>query len=217
MILYENWEIGFKSILKSILSVSAELEMLPPAVNSVDLQPEVRSSGFSDLNKSEEVFTLSSTIDTRKGEKMARRVFFSFHYQRDIWRVNQIRNIPEITGSAAAGFQDASLWEEARKKGDAAIKKLIDEGLKNTSVTVVFIGYKTAGRRYINYEIQQSLARGNGLVGIQINQLKNQDGEVDPVGETPKQIEANGFKVYKYVDSEKLAKRIEEAAKIAGK
>ena len=35
---------------------------------------------------------------------MARRTFFSFHYQRDIWRVNQIRNIPNITGCAAAGF-----------------------------------------------------------------------------------------------------------------
>lgn len=147
---------------------------------------------------------------------MARRVFFSFHYQRDIWRVNQIRNIPEVTGCAAAGFQDASLWEEARKN-DTAIKKLIDEGLKNTTVTVICIGYKTAGRKYINYEIEQSLKRGNGLVGIQIHHLKNKDGEVDPVGETPKQIEANGYKVYKYVDSEKLAKRIEEAAKIAGK
>lgn len=47
---------------------------------------------------------------------MARRTFFSFHYQRDIWRVNQIRNISNITGYSAAGFQDASLWEEAKKK-----------------------------------------------------------------------------------------------------
>ena len=26
------------------------------------------------------------------GPQAARRVFFSFHYQRDIWRVNQVRN-----------------------------------------------------------------------------------------------------------------------------
>ena len=49
---------------------------------------------------------------------MARRAFFSFHYQRDIWRVNQVRNIPNVTGCAAAGFQDASLWEEAKRKGE---------------------------------------------------------------------------------------------------
>ncbi len=148
---------------------------------------------------------------------MARRVFFSFHYQRDIWRVNQIRNIPEITGCAAAGFQDASLWEEAKKKGDAEIKKMIDKALENTSVTVVFIGNKTAGRKYINYEIEQSIARGNGIVGIQIHHLKNKDSETDDAGATPAKLSNGGYKVYKYVDSEKLAARIEEAAKAAGK
>jgi len=148
---------------------------------------------------------------------MARRVFFSFHYQRDIWRVNQIRSIPNITGCAAAGFQDASLWEEAEKKGDAAVKKLIDDGLTNTSVTVVCIGAKTAGRKYINYEIDQSIKRGNGIVGIQIHHLKDNDGNTDSVGDIPPKLEANNYNVYKYVDHEKLANRIEEAAKAAGK
>lgn len=148
---------------------------------------------------------------------MARRVFFSFHYQRDVWRVNQIRNIPEITGTAAAGFQDASLWEEAKKKGDAAIKKLIDDGLYNTTVTVVCIGYKTAGRKYINYEIEQSIARGNGLVGIQIHHLKNSDGETDSPGAIPAKLKTGGYKSYKYTTSDKLAEYIEDAAEAAGK
>lgn len=148
---------------------------------------------------------------------MARRVFFSFHYQHDIWRVNQIRNIPEITGCAAAGFQDASLWEEAKKKGDAEIKKMIDKALENTSVTVVFIGNKTAGRKFINYEIEQSIARGNGIVGIQIHHLKNKDGITDEAGATPAKLTNGGYKVYKYVDGQKLAARIEEAAKAVGK
>lgn len=148
---------------------------------------------------------------------MARRVFFSFHYQRDIWRVNQIRNIPEIIGTAAAGFKDASLWEEAKKKGDETIKRMIREGLNNTSVTVVFIGQATAGRKFINYEIEQSIERGNGIVGIQIHELKNHKGETDGVGTTPPQIQKAGFKVYKYLNMEKLAERIEEAARLAGK
>lgn len=148
---------------------------------------------------------------------MARRVFFSFHYQRDIWRVNQIRNIPEVTGCAAAGFQDASLWEEAKKKGDAEIKKLIDKGLENTSVTVVLIGGKTAGRKYINYEIEKSIERGNGIIGIKINHLINQNGESDELGDIPAKLTKGGYEVYKYVSSEKLAKRVEEAAKAAGK
>ena len=48
---------------------------------------------------------------------MARRVFFSFHYERDIWRVNVVRNSWLTKGREAAGFWDASLWEEAKKKG----------------------------------------------------------------------------------------------------
>ena len=147
---------------------------------------------------------------------MARRAFFSFHYQRDIWRVNQIRNVPNIIGSAAAGFEDASLWEEAKRKGDVAIKKLIDSGLQNTSVTVVFIGAKTAGRKYVNYEIEKSIERGNGIVGIQIHHLKDQNGDTDSPGATPSKLTAAGAQVYKYVDKDKLAQRIEEAAKAAG-
>lgn len=148
---------------------------------------------------------------------MARRVFFSFHYQRDIFRVNQIRSIPNITGTAAAGFQDASLWEEAKKKGKATIEKMIDDGLTNTSVTVVLIGNQTAGRQYINYEIEKSIERGNGVVGIHIAHLIGHDKSADTHGATPKLLEDGGFKVYKYVDHEKLAARIEEAAKAAGK
>lgn len=148
---------------------------------------------------------------------MARRVFFSFHYQRDVWRINQIRNIPNVTGCAAAGFQDASLWEEAKKKGDAAIKRMIDGALNNTSVTVVFIGNKTAGRKFINYEIEQSIERGNGIVGIQIHHLEDHQGEADQPGATPRLLTENGFKIYKYVDHEKLANRIEEAARLAGR
>jgi len=148
---------------------------------------------------------------------VARRAFFSFHYQRDVWRVNQIRNLPEIVGTAAAGFQDASLWEEAKKKGDAEVKRMIDAALYNTTVSVVFIGYKTAGRKYINYEIQKSIDRGNGLVGIQIHHLKDKDGNSDPVGDTPSLLTKNNITVYKYVDGATLATRIEEAAKRAGK
>lgn len=148
---------------------------------------------------------------------MARRVFFSFHYQRDIWRINQIRNLHEIVGCAAAGFQDASLWEEAKKKGDAGIKKMIDTALERTTVTVVFIGYQTAGRKFINYEIEKSIARGNALVGIQIHDLKDKNGNTDPAGATPTLLTQHGASVYKYVDSDKLAARIEEAATKAGK
>ena len=147
---------------------------------------------------------------------MARRAFFSFHYKY-VWKVNQIRSIPKIIGTAAAGFQDASLWEEAKKKGVKAVKAMIDKALNNTSVTVVFVTYGTTNRKYINYEIEQSLARGNGLVAVQIHHLKDQNEQTGSPGAIPSQIRANGFKAYKYTNKDSLAKWIEEAARIAGK
>jgi len=147
---------------------------------------------------------------------MARRVFFSFHYKH-VWKVNQIRSIPNIIGSAAAGFQDASLWEESKKKGDCAIKKMIDDGLKNTSVTVVLVTYGTTARDYINYEIDQSLLKGNGLVAVQIHHLKDSSGNTGSPGAIPSKIEAYGFKAYKYTNQKELAEWVEEAAKLAGK
>lgn len=147
---------------------------------------------------------------------MARRVFFSFDY-RFVWKVNQIRNIHNVIGVAAAGFQDASIWEEAKKKGDSVIKKMIDDALINTSVTVVLVNLGTAGRKYINYEIDQSLARGNGLVAVRIHHLKDQYGITSGPGTIPSQIEKNGFKAYTYTNSQAFALWIEEAAKIAGK
>ena len=148
---------------------------------------------------------------------MARRVFFSFHHQRDVWRISQIRDLPEVIGTAAVGFQDASLWEETKRKGDAVIKRMIDSALYNTSVTVVFIGNKTAGRKFINYEIAKSVARGNGLVGIQIHHLKNQEGKTDTVGSTPSLLISIGVPIYKYTDQDALKRYIEAAAKKIGK
>src|SRR5215467_7784435 len=91
-----------------------------------------------------------------KERSMARHVFFSFNYA-DIWRVNVVRNSHVVEGTAVAGFRDGSLWEEAKKKGDAAIKKMICDALEGTSVTCVLIGEKTSQREYVTYEIEKSI------------------------------------------------------------
>jgi len=104
---------------------------------------------------------------------MARRVFFSFHYDNDIWRANQVRNANVVAGSDMAGFFDHSEYAEAKKKGKEGIEKMILKHLKDTTVTVVLIGTETANRPWVKYEIQQSLARKNGLLGIYIHHLKD--------------------------------------------
>lgn len=145
---------------------------------------------------------------------MARRVFFSFHYERDIWRTNVVRNSGIVEGNAAAGFHDASLWEEAKKKGDAEVKKLIDNGLIGTSVTVVLIGAQTAQRRFVNYEIEQSIARGNGLLGIYIGGIKNSSGNTDTQGSVPASLTEAGAPCYTW-DRNKFGDWVEAAYKKA--
>jgi hypothetical protein len=145
---------------------------------------------------------------------MARRVFFSFHYQRDLWRVNVVRNSGAIDGIAAAGFQDASLWEETQRKGDAAVKQLIDNGLDDTSVTVVLIGSETAARKFVSYEVEESAARGHGVLGIRINNIKDKDGRVDLPGAIPAALNSIGAPVYSW-EYGKLSEWVETAYKKA--
>ena len=141
---------------------------------------------------------------------MARRVFFSFHYA-DIWRVNVIRNSHIVDGTAVAGFQDGSLWEEAKKKGEIAIKRMIDQAMEGTTVTCVLIGQQTWAREYVEYEIQKSVERRNGLLGIRIHNIKNQSQHTDfwP-GTIPLALTSAGAPVYDW-DKEKFGLWIEDA------
>src|SRR6185437_10076248 len=117
---------------------------------------------------------------------MARKVFFSFHYDRDIWRASIVRNHGKSKADIVnRGYWDKSLWEEAKKKGDTAIKKMIDDGLAGTSITAVLIGYETWERPWVKYEIQKSHERGNGLFGIYINEIKDNNEKTDYQGQNP--------------------------------
>jgi len=115
-----------------------------------------------------------------------RKVFFSFHYERDIWRVAQVRNCNVVTKSYQKNeFLDKAQWETIKRGGDAAIKRWINAQLNGTSVTIVLIGAETYRRPYVNYEIKQSFIRGNGLLGIYIHNVKNQFGLTDRQGLNP--------------------------------
>jgi hypothetical protein len=116
-----------------------------------------------------------------------RKVFFSFHYDRDINRIGQIRNSGVIRPEDVepVGWTDAASWESIERQGDDAIKRWIDSQLNGTSVTVVLIGAQTASRRWVTYEIQKSHARGNGMLGVYIHNVKNLSGATDVRGNNP--------------------------------
>ena len=146
---------------------------------------------------------------------MARRVFFSFHYDNDVWRANQVRNANVIAGSDIAGFFDHSEYEEAKKAGNEGIRRMILKHLKNTSVTVVLIGTQTASRPWVKYEIEQSIAQDNGLLGIYIHHLKNQDLQSSFFrGEKPAVPYGTDFPAYDWDrDLDRLRREIEAAGK----
>ena len=129
---------------------------------------------------------------------MARRVFFSFHYERDIWRAEIVRN-SWVTkpGREAAGFLDAAEREKLKRQGKEVVKRWIDKQLEGTSVTAVLIGAETSSRKWIKYEIEKSYERGNGLLGIYIHNIKDKDGNTDTKGNNPfDNISQDGKKEY---------------------
>jgi hypothetical protein len=160
---------------------------------------------------------------------MARRTFFSFHYENDVWRANIVRNSYVTVDSA--GFVDAADFEEVKKKGDDAVKKWIDGQLSGTSVTVVLIGTDTSNRPYVKYELQESYRKGNGILGIYIHGVKDQNGNTSNAGdcyfgEIGKDAAGNSvyfsstYPTYNWINDngyENLGKWIEAAAKAAGK
>ncbi|MDZ5088958.1 TIR domain-containing protein, partial [Mycolicibacterium parafortuitum] len=53
------------------------------------------------------------------------------------------------------------------------------------TVTAVLIGAETSNRRWVNYEIRESLARGNGLLGIYIHNILDFNRRPDRMGVNP--------------------------------
>ena len=145
---------------------------------------------------------------------MARRVFFSFEYA-DVSRAMVVRN-SWITKGEAAGFVDAAEFERVRGEGDAAIKKWIDGQLTNTSVTAVLVGAGTCSSAWVKYEIDKSISRGNGLLGIDISKIKDLKGNTtERCGQIP-----SGYSFYLWNNDkgyENLGTWVEDAAKAAGK
>ncbi len=113
---------------------------------------------------------------------MARRVFYSFHYEEDHWRASQVRNMGVIEGNRPATDND---WETVKSGRDPAIKKWIAEQMSGRSCTVVLVGKNTVGRKWIDHEIVESWNNRMGVVGIHIHGLRDQDTQTAAKGRNP--------------------------------
>lgn len=97
-----------------------------------------------------------------------RQVFYSFHFENDVMRVQQIRNMGVIEGNTPVSKNE---WEEAGKK-PGAIEKWINDTMKSRSCVVVLVGEQTANRPWVKYEIKKAWEDQKGIFGIYIHNLR---------------------------------------------
>lgn len=116
------------------------------------------------------------------GLRMAKSVFYSFHYQRDYWRVQQIMNMGALEGQAILNSQR---WEEVKRKGDAAIEEWIATQMAYKKAVVVLVGAQTAGRPWVLHEITKAWNDKKPLVGIRVHGLADSSGNADSSGANP--------------------------------
>lgn len=162
---------------------------------------------------------------------MARRVFFSFHYARDVRRIVQVRNSWVVRAKGESQpFYDAADFEEAKKRA-GGIEKWIQDQLSGTSVTVVLFGAETYGREWVQHEIKRSYELKKGILAIDIHRIKDPQLGADVQGRNPLDywtVERNGRKVlfsslystYDWVNDDgynNMSTWIEAAAAAAGR
>jgi hypothetical protein len=100
--------------------------------------------------------------------QVKRQVFYSFHFDNDVMRVQQIRNIGKLEDNKPVS---ANEWEQLQKK-EGGVKKWIDDNMAYRSCVVVLVGEETANRPWVKYEIEKAWNNGKGLVGIYIHNIK---------------------------------------------
>jgi hypothetical protein len=126
---------------------------------------------------------------------MARRVFFSFHYQRDVQRAQVVQQ-SWVTqpDRETAGFFNNSVFESKQRTSDDALKSFLNEGLKNSSVNSVLVGNQTAWRRWVRYELLRSFLDGRGIIAISIHSIANLQKQTDSPGTNP--LACLGFEIW---------------------
>ncbi|WP_372741803.1 TIR domain-containing protein [Neptunomonas sp.] len=96
-------------------------------------------------------------------------VFYSFHFDNDVMRVQQIRNIGSIEGNPSTSPNE---WETLKRTGKKAVESWIDQNMKYKRCIIVLIGSDTASRPWVEHEIIKAWNDGKALLGIHIHNLK---------------------------------------------
>jgi hypothetical protein len=114
----------------------------------------------SDLKRLEEKAKQSLTAPDEAGC----HVFISFAYE-DEDEVNLLRGQAKNEKTELA-FDDFSLKQAVNSENEDYIKQKIRERINRASVTAVYLTPDSAKSKWVDWEINESLKRGKGVIGV---------------------------------------------------
>lgn len=126
-----------------------------------------------------------------------RQVFYSFCFDDDVMRVQQIRNMGVVDGDEPVSPNE---WEQLQRK-DGGVKRWIDDNMAYRSCVIVLVGQRTADRKWVKYEIEKAWNDKKGLFGIYIHNLKCPRNGLGRQG-------ANPFDQFTFKDGTKLSSAV---------
>lgn len=135
-----------------------------------------------------------------------RRVFISYQHD-DIMQARGF-NLLQWNPNVPIEFVGRHLLSPVESENEQYIKSKIREHLNGTSVTVVLIGRNTAESPWVDFEIRESVARHNGVVGIRVKDV--------PDGDIPPALREIGAKTIDW-RPDGFADEVEVAALVAGR
>lgn len=132
---------------------------------------------------------------------VSRHVFISFDHE-DLNEVNLLRGQAK-NDKVDLQFDDHSVKEPFDSTNADYIKRQIREKIDRCSVAVVYLSDKTASSKWVNWEIEESIKRGKGVIGVY-------KGDKAPT-RVPPAFQQNGCKAVKW-EHAALTKAIEDAS-----
>lgn len=154
--------------------------------------------GSLDIKSLEE--RVKQKLTDAKGDT-SRHVFISFDHE-DLNEVNLLRGQAK-KDNVDLQFDDHSVKEPYDSTNADYIKRQIREKIDRCSVTVVYLTDKTASSNWVDWEIQESIKRGKGVIGVY-------KGGKAP-DKLPPAFQQNGCKAVKW-EHATLMKAIEDAS-----
>lgn len=153
---------------------------------------------------SSDIRSLEDKVKQRLAEAKAdvsRHVFISFDHD-DLDEVNLLRGQSK-NEKTDLQFDDHSVKEPYDSTNADYIKRNIREKIDRCSVTLVYLTDKTVSSKWVNWEIEESLKRGKGVIGVY-------KGDTPPA-KTPPAFKQNGCKSVKW-EHAAMIKAIEDAS-----